>query len=347
MRSLIAGLGLLVMGAGAAGTLAPVLAGSAQAAEINIYSSRHYPSDDELFGKFQEQTGISVNLVKGSADELRQRLKLEGENSPADVFITVDAGNLVRAMDDGLFAKTDSAVLNERIPAHFREADGSWFTFATRARVIVYSKERVKPEELSTYEDLADPKWKGRLLLRTSNHPYNQALIASIITRDGLEAAETWAKGMVANLARKPEGGDTDQIKAIAAGVGDIAVVNHYYFARLSNSDKPEDREVVAKLGIFFPGQDSYGMHVNVSGGGVTAHAPHPAEAVKFLEYLSSPEAQAIFAKGNYEYPVVAGAELDPTVASWGTFKVDTQSMDAIGRNIPEALKLTDRVGWP
>lgn len=336
MRRLIAGLAL---GLGLAAT--PALA-----EELNIYSSRHYPSDELLFGKFKEETGITVNLVQGGAAALVERIKLEGENSPADIFITTDAANLWRAQEAGLFQPVTSDHLKKVIPAQFHEPTGLWYAFATRARVIVYNKEKVKPSDLSTYEALTAPEWKGRVLSRSSNNEYVQSMTAALIAHIGEEKAEAWAKGIVANFARAPKGGDIDQIRAVAAGEADVAIVNHYYFARLLASDKPEDKATTDKVAIFFPDQDSFGTHINVSGAGVTAHAPHKEAAIKFLEYLASPEAQEIFAHANNEFPILDGVAPSSIVQQFGPFKRDTLPIATLGENNAEAVKLLDRAGW-
>lgn len=328
---------------------------SASAQEVNVYSARHYDSDAELFNLFTEQTGIRVNLIEAKAEELIERVKSAGANSPADVLITVDAGNLWRADEEGVLDTVNSEVLTNAIPENLRHPEGKWFGFATRARVIVYNKETVKPEDLSTYEDLASEKWQGRICIRSSTNVYNQSLLASIIASDGEEAAETWAQGIVNNMAREPEGGDTDQITAVAVGECDVAVVNHYYYARMLASAEPEDdddpvdpnaAEVIKNVGIFFPNQDDRGTHVNISGAGVAAGAPNKENAVKFLEFLASPEAQAIFAEQNYEYPVVEGVAPSEVIEGFGEFKADTLNVATYGENNPLAVQIMDRVGW-
>jgi iron(III) transport system substrate-binding protein len=335
----------------AAGTLA--LAGlaaagrAAQAAgEVNLYSARHYPADELLFTAFTQETGIKVNMIQGKAEELMERVKLEGSSSPCDVFVTVDAGNLWRAQEAGVFQPVQSDFLSQHVPAQYHEPGGHWFGFSTRARVIVYDKAKVKPEDLSTYEDLADPKWKGRILIRSSNNIYNQSLLASLVEHHGEAKAEAWAKGLVANFARKPEGGDTDQIKALIAGQGDIAISNTYYFARILGGDDEELKKQAANLAVFFPNQGDRGTHVNVSGAGVAAYAPNRENAVKFLEFMATPQAQEIFSGANYEYPVVAGSKVAEVVAAWGDFKRDEINVSALGRNNPVAVKIMDRVGW-
>jgi iron(III) transport system substrate-binding protein len=312
---------------------------------VNVYSARHYDSDQVLFDAFTEQTGIQVNLIEARAEELVERIRGEGENSPADVIITVDAGNLWRADQAGLLASVNSEVLNTAIPENLRHPEGKWFGLATRARVIIYNKETVSPDELSTYEDLANEKWQGRICIRSSTNVYNQSLLASIIANDS-EAAEAWAQGIVNNMAREPEGGDTDQIKAVAAGECDVAVSNHYYLARLLASEDPADQEVAKAVGIFFPNQDDRGTHINISGAAVVATAPNYDNAVAFIEFLASPEAQQIFAEQGFEYPVVEGVAASSIIEGFGDFKTDTLNVAMYGENNPLAVQIFDRVGW-
>ncbi len=321
--------------------------GSAPATEVNLYSSRHYDTDRALYDNFTAETGVKVNLIEAGGDELIERVQSEGENSPADVILTVDAGRLWRAQEAGIFQPIESEVLTTAIPENFRQPDGLWFGFSSRARVIVYNKDKVDPSELSTYEALTDPKWKGRIAIRSSSNMYNQSMVASMIETDGLEATEAWAKGLVANFAREPEGNDTDQISAVADGVADIAIVNSYYVARLANSDDPTDQEVASKVGMFFPNQDDRGTHINISGGGVAVHAPHRENAIAFLEYLASPEAQALFADGNNEFPIVEGTPLNNDyLKQFVDRKVDPVHAEIIGKNNAAALQLMDRAGW-
>jgi iron(III) transport system substrate-binding protein len=319
---------------------------SASAAEVNVYSSRHYDTDKSLYQTFTQQTGIKVNIIEGRDDELIERIRTESGNSPADILITVDAGRLWRAQNADILQPIKSKTLEDTVPSHLREPTGLWFGLTKRARVIIYNKAAVKPSELSTYEDLADPKWKGRLLIRSSTNVYNQSLAGSILAAHGEKATEDWARGIVANLARRPQGGDSDQILAVAAGEGDIAISNTYYFGRIAGSTKPEDKAVAEKVGVFFPNQNDRGTHVNISGAGVLKNAPNKESAVKFLEYLVSPPAQKIFAEGNYEYPVSKDAEVAPVIASWGSFKEDTLNAAVFGKNNEEALKIMDRAGW-
>lgn len=319
---------------------------AATAAEVNVYSARHYDTDLTLYETFTEQTGITVNLIEGKDDELVERMRNEGANSPADILITVDAGRLWRAQEAGVLQPVRSEALEAAVPEYLREPEGHWFGLAKRARVLVYAKDRVDPSELSTYEDLADPKWKGRILVRSSSNVYNQSLVGSLLAAHGPEKTQEWAEGVVANMARAPQGGDTDQIKAVAAGEGDVAISNNYYLARLINSDKADEREVASKVGVFFPNQDDRGTHVNVSGAGVAKNAPNRENAVRFLEYLVGAEAQALFAQASYEFPVAGDVELHETLASWGKFKEDELNAAVFGRNNAEALKIMDRAGW-
>lgn len=314
--------------------------------EVNVYSARHYDTDQTLYDQFTQQTGIRVNLIEGKDDELLERLKTEGANSPADVLLTVDAGRLWRAQQDGLLQPVASTVLEQAIPANLREPQGHWFGLTRRARVIVYNQERVKPTELSTYEALAEPQWQGRVCIRSSSNIYNQSLLASMLESVGSAPTEQWAQGLVKNLARPPQGGDTDQIKAVAAGQCDVAIANHYYVARLATAADPQDQAIAQKVGVFFPNQNDRGTHINISGAGVAAHAPHRENAVALIEYLASPAAQKVFAEGNNEYPVVEGIETAPVLKSYGQFKADAVNVSAYGRNSPEAVKIADRVGW-
>jgi len=317
----------------------------ADGGEVNVYSARHYPSDQTLFDMFTKETGITVNAIQGVAEELMQRQQMEGDSSPADVLITVDAGNLWRATNANLLQPVQSEILDKEIPANLRHPENLWFSFSTRARVILRDKAKVKDGDIATYEALADPRWQGKVLITTSNSIYNQSLLASIIEADGSEKAEAWAKGLVANLARKPEGADTEQVLALAAGVGEIAVSNSYYYGRLLGRDA-ETRQKLDHIGIVFPNQGDRGTHINVSGGGVAAYAPNKANAVKFLEFLISPEAQKVFADANYEFPIRAGVPPIDIVAAWGSFKTDPVNVSALGKNNAEAVRIMDRAGW-
>ena len=319
----------------------------AQENVLNLYSSRHYQTDEALYAGFTKQTGIKINRIEAGEDALIARIKSEGERSPADVLVTVDAGRLWRAEQAGLFQPVKSEVLERRIPASFREPGGQWFGFSMRARVIAYARDRVKPVEVATYESLAEPKWKGRLCVRSSSNIYNLSLMGALIEQLGETQAEAWAMAVRGNMARDPKGGDTDQLKAVAAGECDVAISNHYYYARLMRSAKPADRAVAEKVGVVFPNQSGRGAHVNISGAGVLKHAPHRAAAVKFLEYLASDEAQRYFADGNNEWPVVPSVRVEnPALAALGEFKYDPLNVAVLGRNQPAAQKLYDRVAW-
>jgi iron(III) transport system substrate-binding protein len=319
---------------------------AAQAELVNVYSARHYDSDEELYSRFTDQTGIRVNVIEADADELIERIRSEGRNSPADVIVTVDAGRLWRADEAGLLTPVDSRVLEEAIPGNLRHPEGKWFGLAQRVRAIVYNRATVDPSELSSYEDLASDKWRDRICIRSSDNVYNQSLVASLIEVNGAEAAEEWARGLVANMARDPQGGDTDQIRALVAGECDIAVANHYYLARLVASDDPADQEVADQVDIFFPNQDGRGAHVNISGAGVVATAPHRENAIRFIEFLASPEAQEVFARGNNEFPVVDGVAASEIARGFGEFEADDVSVASYGENNPEAVRIMDRAGW-
>lgn len=314
--------------------------------ELNIYTSRHYQTDEAFYQNFTEQTGIRINRIEGKDDALIERLRSEGRNSPADLLITVDAGRLWRAEQAGLFREVNSDILNARIPAELRHPDGRWFGFSQRARLILYDKSRIEPGAISAYEDLADPRWKGQVCIRSSSNIYNLSLLGSMIASRGEAAAEAWAKGVVANFARDPQGGDTDQIRAVAAGECGIAVANSYYYARLLSSDKDEDRKVAEAVGVVFPNQADRGTHVNISGAGVLKSAPHPDAAVRFLEYLASDEAQRIFADGNNEYPAVKSVTANPVLRDLGDFKRDSLNVAEYGKNQPLAQMIFDRAGW-
>ena len=317
----------------------------AQQQVLNLYSSRHYQTDEALYVNFEKATGIKVNRIEGPEDPLIERLKTEGDKSPADLLVTVDMGRLLKAQQLGLFQSISSRVLEEKIPAELRAADGSWFGFSVRARPIYYAKGRVDKSQLPDYESLADPKWKGKICVRSGNHPYNLSLMSSIIAANGPAIAEEWARGVVANMARKPVGGDTDQITGVASGECDIALGNTYYFVRILKSDKPSDKAIAEKVGVIFPNQGNRGAHINISGAGVAKYAPNKANAIKFLEYLASPEAQEYFANGNNEYPVV-GTVSNLQLTSLGTFKRDALPMDLVGKNYAAAAQIFDRVGW-
>ena len=342
---------LLKVGAGSTAAFAATQVfspkrGMAQTGEVNLYSSRHYNTDDKLYEEFTERTGIRVNLLEGKADELLERLKTEGDRSPADVFMTVDAGRLWRADQEGVFTPVSSSTLEERIPESLRHPDGHWFGFTKRARVIMYNKALVDPSDLSTYEALTDSRWSGKVLIRSSGNIYNQSLTASMISVHGAADTEEWAKGMVANFAREPEGNDRAQIEGAASGLGELAIANTYYLPRYAKDSDPAKQDIFKKIGVFFPNQEGRGTHVNISGAGVVKSAPNRDNAVKFLEYLSSDAAQVFFAQGNNEYPVVEGIPVDAVVGGFGTFEADTLNMNLLGENQAEAVRIMDRAGW-
>ncbi len=318
------------------------------AREVNIFTSRHYGSDEDLYAAFTEQTGIEVNIIEGDADELLERIKSEGANSAADVFVAVDVARLYRAEQAGIFAPVNSTLLETRIPAEYQHEDNLWFGFTRRARVIYYNKATVDPSELSTYEALATPEWEGRVCVRTSSNVYNQSLLASVIANAGEDAALEWAQGISRALARPPEGGDTDQIRAVAAGQCDLAIGNHYYYLRLAASSEPADQAVVESVGMFFPNQDDRGTHVNISGAGMVSTAPNPENAQAYLEFLSSREVQTEFAAANNEFPVVPGTPLPERVETMaGDFKADTLNLTLLGVNNPAAVRIADEAQWP
>jgi iron(III) transport system substrate-binding protein len=314
---------------------------------LNLYSARHYQTDEALYDNFTKTTGIRINRIEASDEQLLERLKTEAANSPADVLLIVDAARLWQAQQLGLFQPIRSGALNERIPAKFRDPAGNWFGFSYRARVFVYNKSMVNPADVASYETLADPRNKGRICTRSGSHPYNLSLIGAQIAHLGEARAQAWANGVVANMARAPKGGDTDQIKAVAAGECGVALSNTYYYARLMRSSQPADREVVARTAVVFPDQAGNGTHVNISGAGVMKNAPHRENAVLFLEYLAGNDAQRYFADGNNEWPIVASVSVtNPALDAFGKFKIDPLPIATLGMNTPEAQRLADRAGW-
>jgi iron(III) transport system substrate-binding protein len=324
---------------------------------VNLYTARHYEADSKVYEAFFAKTGIKVNLIESPAEKLIERIKSEGANSPADVVMTVDAGNLVRAKDADILQKLDDKSLNAAIDSRYRDPSGFWYGFTKRARVIVYNKDLVKdPSIVKTYEDLADPRLKqeGRkgILVRSSSNIYNQSLVGSLLAAYDEAKTEEWVKGFVSNLARKPEGNDTAQLKAVAAGQGEFAICNTYYLVRLAKSKKSEDRDIAAKLGVIFPNQAGEGKlgrgaHFNISGGGLAKNAPNRDHAIEFLKYLASAEAQSIFASSNNEYPMIKDVAIDSVLAGYGS-NVKEDAIDAVtfARNNQKALKIADRAGW-
>jgi iron(III) transport system substrate-binding protein len=337
--------------------LAALLAGaafgaSAQDKVLNLYSARHYQTDEALYANFSKATGIKINRIDADDAGVITRLQAEGASSPADVVLLVDAARLTKAEADGMFQPVNSAVLQARIPSHLRDgSDGGapqWFGFSTRARVIVYNKASVQRADVDTYEELADPKNKGKVCTRSGSHPYNLTLFGAMMQHLGAQATEAWLKGVVANMARAPKGGDTDQIKAVASGECAIALTNSYYLARLMRSTKPEDVETMSKVAVVFPNQQSWGTHINVAGGAVARHAKNRAEAVAFLEYLAGDEAQLYFANGNNEWPAVPSVKIsgNPALEAMGSFKVDSLPIAQAGKNQAQVQQMLDRVGY-
>lgn len=313
--------------------------------EVNVYSHRLYETDEVLFAEFEKQTGIKVNTVKADADELLTRIQAEGEKSPADVLLTVDAGRLYLAKAAGVLQAVTSEALNANVPTHLRDSENYWFGLTQRARVLVYSKERVKDGELTSYEDLMKPRWKGKVLVRSSSNMYNQSLLAAIIAH-GKPDAKVWAKGVVANFAREPKGNDRDQVKAIAQGLGDVALVNTYYIGLLLNSKDAEEKKAGEAVKLVFPKNGDNGTHINISGAGVLKYAPNRENAVKFIEFLTSERAQRSFSDANYEYPVNAKVQPSELLRSWGSFTPDTLAVEKLGIFNKEAVKIFDQVGW-
>lgn len=312
---------------------------------VNIYSSRHYDTDLALYDDFTAQTGIKVNRIEAGADALIERISSEGEFSPADILVTVDAGRLWRAEDAGVLSSVESAVLNERLPSNMRHPDGLWFGISKRARIVIYNKEAGLPSGVSTYADLADPKLKGMICVRSSSNVYNISLLASIVANEGAEAAEKWAAGVMANLAKPPQGNDTSHIASVAAGECRISIVNTYYLARFA-AGTGDDRAVFDSIGVLFPNQETTGTHINISGAGVTKYAPNRENAIRFIEYLTEESAQQYFANGNNEYPAVMGVDASSAVEELGAFKEDAINAAQLGKNQTEAVRIYDRVGW-
>jgi len=325
-----------------------IITGCSSPQEVNIYSARHYDTDQALYSDFTEETGIKVNLIEGGSDELIERIKSEGQNSPADILVTVDAGRMWRAEEAGVLSSVDSEVLNGRIPSSLRHPDGLWFGISKRVRAIVVNPDNVENFDELTYEDLATEGWEGRVCIRSSNNIYNQSLMASIIESNGAEAAEAWANGIVNNMARTPQGGDRDQIRAVAAGICDAAVVNHYYLAMMLTGEDEDDLAVAKSVELVFPNQSELGRgaHVNISVAGVTANSPNRDNAIKFLEYLTNEQSQGYLTVDNNEYPVNEDATWNPVLQQFGEFKSDELNVSALGKNNPQAIQIMDRAGW-
>lgn len=313
--------------------------------EVNLYTSRHYDTDKDLYKLFEKETGIKVKVIQADDDALIKRLETEGVNSPADVFITVDAARIQRATDKNLFQPIKSSILEEKIPESLRDKDNNWFSITKRARVFAIAKGSNFENKEYTYEELADPKYKGQIMVRSSSNVYNQSLMSAMIAHHGVEFATTWAKGIVSNMARDPKGSDRDQARAVAAGLGSIAIVNTYYIGKLADSNE-SDKETVSKLKIIFPKFENGATHVNVSAAGVAKNAKNKENAIKFIEFLTSKGAQEIFAKGNFEYPVVSGAEISPIVSAWGKVQDDNLTINDLGKYNADAVKALDVAGW-
>ncbi len=313
--------------------------------ELNLYSSRHYDTDERLYSDFTEQTGITINRIEGKADELIARMEAEGANSPADILLTVDTSRLERAKDAGVLQSIESAVLEERIPANLQDSDNQWFGFSQRARIIFYDKADVAEPPVD-YVSLADPKYKGMVCHRSSSNVYSQTLLAAVIENHGEEAAKAWAQGVVDNFAREPEGGDTDQLRGLVSGQCDVSISNTYYFARALRKDVSGVTSDIEKIGWVFPAQEAEGAHMNLSGGGVAAHAPNKDNAVKFMEYLASDQAQQYFSAGNDEFPAVEGVPVSESVSKLGAYKADAVDLSAVAKNVPAAQKIFNEVGW-
>lgn len=315
--------------------------------EVNVYSHRHYETDRILFARFSELTGIKVNVVEASADQLIERLKAEGDASPADILITVDAGRLERARLLDLLQPVRSTILETKIPAHLRNPEGYWFALTKRARVIVYNPDKLQPSQVATYSALTQLNLKGRVVVRSSSNVYNQSLVASWLASRGESETLTWMKGLVANFARAPEGGDRDQIKAVALGEADAALVNTYYLGQMLNSTNAEEVKLAERVRVSFPDQEGLGTHINVSGAGVTKSSKNKANAIRFIEFLADSEAQGLFASANYEYPVLAGVSWSPSVMAWASaFKEDSTALGKLGELNASAVRLMEEAGW-
>ncbi|HLP12832.1 MAG TPA: extracellular solute-binding protein [Flavobacteriales bacterium] len=314
--------------------------------EVNVYTHRHYAVDRKIFRQFFRETGIYVNVIDDDADKLLVRLEKEGKNSPCDVFMTVDAGRLVRAKEMGLLQPIVQEKILGTVPANLRDNEGYWIAQTVRARVIIYSKDRVQPNQLSTYEDLADPKWKGKLTVRSSDNIYNQSLLASMIAHNGREAAGKWAAGIVSNLSGDPKGNDKDQVKAIAAGQADVSFVNTYYLGQMMESKDAGEKDAIGKVGVFYPNQEGRGAHINISGAGIAKYAPHKTNAEKLIEFMLRNDIQAMFAEANDEFPARQGVKVKPALAEWASFKTDTLDLQKLGELNKDALILFNNANW-
>jgi iron(III) transport system substrate-binding protein len=338
----------IVLGASATALAACNPGGGAGSGDtfINIYTARHYDADRALYRGFEEATGITVRALTGSAEQLLERLRAEGDATEADLFASADAGNLWLVKNAGLLQNVTTPALEQNVPAHLRDPDGAFWGFAKRARVIIYNKARVQPEEIASYDALATTRFRNALVMRSSTNMYQLSTLASRIERLGADNAKAWAAGVRANFVRDPQGADSDQIKAVGAGEAQATLVNHYYYFRMSQSEDPADRATIAATGLIFPDQAGAGTHINISGAGVTAHAKRRDNAVRFLEYLVSDEAQTMLAPLNSEFPIRPAIAPSPDLAALGTFKEENIPLDSLGRHQAEAARIFEEVGW-
>lgn len=316
------------------------------AGEVNVYSSRHYSTDKILYDMFEKETGIKVNVINDKPDALIKKIELEGKDTPADVFITVGAGDIYNAKKSGILQSVHSHVIQDNVPTNFRDKDGYWTALSYRARVLIYNPEKVSVNELSTYEDLANPKWKGRVLTRSSSSSYNKHLIAFLLVKDGEKETREWAKGLVKNFARDPQGNDRAQAVAVLKGVGDVAIMNSYYMGKMSIDKNPDQNEAFKKLKLFFPNQKDGGTHINISAAGVTKYAKNKENAIKFIEFLTTVKAQESISNDNFEYPVNKMAKTNELVKSWGEFKISNIDFEAFGKKLTEAKFIADEASW-
>lgn len=314
--------------------------------ELNIYTQRNYDIDKELIAEFEKETGVTVNVAKAGADELLKKLEIEGKDTPADLFITTDAARLGRAKDLGLLQPIKDKEVLDLVPTNIRDKDNYWTSFTYRARIFAYDKVKTDPSVFSTYEDLADPKWNGKILVRSSTNSYNQGLIASMIAANGEESTRKWIRGLTANMARSPKGNDRDQSKAVIAGIGEVAIMNTYYLGKMIHSADPEERKIGEQLAIFFPNQNDRGTHINVSGMGITKYSKNIINAERFIKFYLSEKAQSRFTNENYEYPSNKNIAVNGTVKSWGDFKIDDLTLSELGKNFRKGTIIADEEGW-
>ena len=337
---------IFIIGACSAGSIYFYNSSTSHHDGINVYSSRKEFLIKDILKKFSDKKHIKVHLITGDPNEFIARMKEEVNHPKGDIFLTADAASLIKAKNAGVLEKIDSQILNKAIPDKFRDPDNQWFAFTKRARIFIVAKDKITAQDLHNYEDLDDAKWHGKILIRSSNHPYNQFLVASVIAADGKDATIKWLKGFVDNFARKPQGNDTDQIRAVAKGEGDIAIVNTYYFARIMASKNPDDIEIASKLMPIFPNQDNRGANLNISGGAVVKNSPNQVQAIQLLEFLTTPEIQKMYTEKNQEYPILQGIGWSEVLQKMGIHKMDNTSISEIGKHLHEATLLTDESGW-